>query len=194
MPPPTFFCDVNSPYSWMAEERIGELIPDADWRPLYTPLLLRMIGREMWVLTDEREPRMAEIVERAERYGLPPVRWPTALPQRAIDLARAATVAKRHGKVAEFAIAASRAIYTEGRDVSDPDGIRELCGKVGLDADEVLERIATQEVKDEVRATIDEAHALGVKGIPTVVVGGELFWGDDRLDGAAAAARTTVAG
>jgi 2-hydroxychromene-2-carboxylate isomerase len=42
-------------------------------------------------------------------------------------------------------------------------------------------------VKDELRALTDSAHALGVSGVPTVAVGDELFWGDDRLEEAAAA-------
>src|SRR5438552_15199476 len=54
----------------LAQERTGPLITYSHWRPLSTPLLLRMPGRQMWLLTDEPESRMAEIVERAEPYWL----------------------------------------------------------------------------------------------------------------------------
>ncbi|UUY06355.1 DsbA family protein [Svornostia abyssi] len=40
--------------------------------------------------------------------------------------------------------------------------------------------------RDEVRAATDEAVALGVTGVPTVAVSGQLFWGDDRLEDVAA--------
>ena len=43
------------------------------------------------------------------------------------------------------------------------------------------------QVKLALRAATDAAHELGVFGVPTVAVGGELFWGDDRLQDAAAA-------
>ena len=184
----TFYYDVNSPYAWMAAERIGELIPDADWRPVYGPGLLKLAGRQMWVLTDEREPRMREIEQRAQRYGLPPVRWPAAFAHRGIDLVRAAAVARHEGREVPFSLAVSRAIFTQGADPSSPEDIRRLAEENDLDGDALLERIATQEVKDEVRATIDEAHARGARGVPTTFVGDELFWGDDRLDDAAAAA------
>jgi 2-hydroxychromene-2-carboxylate isomerase len=36
------------------------------------------------------------------------------------------------------------------------------------------------------RAATDEAADRGVIGVPTVVVGGEAYWGDDRLEEAAA--------
>jgi 2-hydroxychromene-2-carboxylate isomerase len=44
-------------------------------------------------------------------------------------------------------------------------------------------------VKDELRAVTGDAHARGVFGVPTVAVGAQLFWGDDRLEEAAAALR-----
>jgi 2-hydroxychromene-2-carboxylate isomerase len=189
----TFYYDVNSPYAWMAAERIGELIPDADWRSVYGPALLKLAGRTMWVLTDERPARLAEIEQRAQSYGLPPIRWPQSLAHRGIDLARAATAAKHEGREREFALAASRAIFTTGSDPSDPDGIRRLAEEVGLDGDSLLERIATQEVKDELRETVDEAYARGAHGVPVVIVGDRVFWGDDQLEEAADAARATAA-
>ena len=51
----------------------------------------------------------------------------------------------------------------------------------------VLKAIETRSVKDRLRAATEEAYARGVRGVPTVAVGDELFWGDDRLDEAAAA-------
>jgi len=53
----------------------------------------------------------------------------------------------------------------------------------------LIEATSTAAVKDSLRARNDEAVALGVFGVPTVVVGDQLFWGDDRLDDAAAQAR-----
>ena len=55
MAAPTFYYDPSSPYAWMAEERIGDLIPNADWQALYGFGLLRAAGRTPWVLTEERE-------------------------------------------------------------------------------------------------------------------------------------------
>jgi 2-hydroxychromene-2-carboxylate isomerase len=44
------------------------------------------------------------------------------------------------------------------------------------------------EVREELRASTAQAVARGVTGVPTVVVGDQLFWGDDRLEAAGAAA------
>jgi 2-hydroxychromene-2-carboxylate isomerase len=42
-------------------------------------------------------------------------------------------------------------------------------------------------VKASLRERTEAAIALGVRGVPSVVVGGQAFWGDDRLEEAAAA-------
>ena len=46
-----------------------------------------------------------------------------------------------------------------------------------------------QSVKDALRAGTDDALAHGVIGVPTIAVGEQLFWGDDRLEEAAEAIR-----
>ena len=53
---------------------------------------------------------------------------------------------------------------------------------------EATKSLAATDVKDKLRAATDEALTLGLEGIPTVAVGDELFWGDDRLEEAARAA------
>lgn len=185
---PVFYFDITSVYAYLAAERIGELIPDADWRPILLAGLFKLTGRSSWFLSDERDARIAEIGERVQRYGLPPIRWPGALPQSVLDLQRAATVAKRHGREAPFALAGFRTTFVEGRDPSVPEELRRIASEAGLDGDRLLEEIRDQATKDELRRSTDEAHARGVVGVPTVVVGDDVFWGDDRLEEAARAA------
>ena len=184
-----FYYALSSPYAYLAAERMRTLLPAADWRPILIGGLFKLNGRTSWIFSEERESRMAENEERARRYGLPPITWPTALPENQLGLARAAAVAKRHGKAAPFALEGFRAIYVRGVDPSTDQGLRELATAVDLDGDALIDAIAEQDVKDELRQTTEHAHEQGVPGVPTVVVDGAVFWGDDRLEEAAAAAR-----
>jgi 2-hydroxychromene-2-carboxylate isomerase len=59
---------------------------------------------------------------------------------------------------------------------------------VGFSSDDTAAAVEDPEVDAAIRAASDEAIARGVFGIPTAVVGDTLFWGDDRLDEAAALA------
>ena len=188
---PTFYYDLSSVYAYLAAERIGALIPDADWRPIVLFGLFRLNGRSSWFFSeDERNARLPEIAERADRYGLPPLRWaPNGIPDNLAALGRAATVAKRHGREVPFSLAAFRAMFVEGRDPSDPGELRRLAAETGLDGDGLLHEITQPDLKEELRAATDEAHERGAPGVPTVIVRGQVFWGDDRLEDAAAAVR-----
>ena len=186
---PAFYYDISSPYAYLAAVRMGSVLPDADWQPILIGGLFKLNGRTSWIFSDERESRMAEIEERAERYGLPPITWPTGLPANQLGLQRAATVAKRHDRAADFALEAFRATYVRGIDPSSDQGLREVAAAVDLDGESLVAAIADQDVKDELRRTTEHAHEQGVPGVPTVVVAGAVFWGDDRIEEAAAAAR-----
>ena len=189
--PPVFYYDTNSPYAYLAANRIGDLIPDAVWRPVALPIIFKAIGKMPWSLSDRRPAGVAEIERRAAERGLPPLRWHEDWPREtwSWNPLRAAIVADDEGRQREFAIEAYRVMFAEGRSLADVDNLLDAARAAGLDPDHVRERISgDDDVKDRLRANTDEAIAAGAVGVPTVVVAGELYWGDDRLDEAAAAA------
>jgi len=185
---PLFFYDVASPYAYMTASRIEGVLPEADWRPILMGGLFKLNGRHSWLYDDDREARKAEIERRAAVYGLPPMTWFASMPTSWLAVMRAATVAKRRGKVREFSLAAFRALHAEGRELWHDDQLAELAPAADLAPDELLALVGQQDVKDELRAVTERAHELGAPGVPTVVVGREVYWGDDRLEDAARAA------
>jgi 2-hydroxychromene-2-carboxylate isomerase len=66
--------------------------------------------------------------------------------------------------------------------MSDVDNVLVAAAACELHPNAVLKGLETQSVKDKLRVATDEAIERGVQGIPTVAVGDELFWGDDRLE------------
>ena len=88
----------------------------------------------------------------------------------------------------QFAREAFRSAFQRGADLSIPAHVLDAARRAGLDPDAVAAAIADPEIKQALRAATDAAHELGVFGVPTVAVGEELFWGDDRLEDAAALA------
>jgi 2-hydroxychromene-2-carboxylate isomerase len=189
--PAVFYYDFNSPYAYLAAERIDELIPDAEWRPIAFAILLGRLGRLERVLeTLDTAPIAAEISERAADRGLPPFAPPKGWPVETWSLAplRAALVADEHGCLREFSSAAYRTSFVESRPLAELDNVLAAARDVGLEPDEVREGIERPEIKERLKGNTEEALARGVTGIPTVAIGDDLFWGDDRLDEAAAAA------
>jgi 2-hydroxychromene-2-carboxylate isomerase len=189
--PATFYYDFNSPYAYLAAERIDRLIPDADWRPIAFAILLGQLGRLERALQElDPAPVAAEVGGRAAERGLAPFAPPEAWPLETWSLAplRAALVADERGRLREFSGAAFRKSFVESRSLAELDNVLAAARDAGLEPDEVREGIRRPEIKERLKRHTDEALARGVTGIPTVVIGDELFWGDDRLEEAAAAA------
>jgi 2-hydroxychromene-2-carboxylate isomerase len=193
----TFYYDFNSPYAYLAAERISSLFKQAGaeqpvWRPISLAFVLRASGRIPWSLQSEssRAEGQKEVARRAAERGLPEVRFPEEWPVESYSLAplRAATYAEQAGRVIAFSLAAFRQQFAAGRPLSDPDNVVLAAAACELHPKAVLKAIETESIKQTVRGRTEEAIGLGVPGVPTVAVDGELFWGDDRLEQAAEAA------
>lgn len=131
---------------------------------------------------------MREVERRASAYGLPPIRWPDPWPGNMLYAMRAATYAKEIGKAVSFSLAAFRQAFAAGRDLSEPENVMIAAAACELHP-RAVEGAATRDaIKLRLREATDEAGDAGLQGIPSVVVGGEVFWGDDRLEEAAARA------
>lgn len=188
---PLFFFGAMSPYSWFASERIDALLPDADWRPVFAGGVFKATGRTSWGLTDQRAAGIADCDARAEAHGLGPIRWPDPWPTLDVLVARAMLHADQEGALGPFALTAMRLAFREGGDLSELATVEEAGRRVGLDPARIRSAVADPAQKAALREATEAAVALGVSGVPTVVVGHELYWGDDRLEAAAQAARAS---
>ncbi len=210
---PLFFFGAMSPYSWFAAERIERLLPEARWHGVFAGAIFKASGRVSWGLTEDRIDGMADCESRAAARGLGPIRWPDPWPTNDLLIARAMTFAEHrspgpgpgagandaaaradHTAAKALGLAAMRLAFLEGADLGEEGVVLEAGGRAGLDVEELREALSDAEIKDALRRATDDALALGLFGVPTIAIGGELFWGDDRLDEAAAAHGSQPAG
>jgi 2-hydroxychromene-2-carboxylate isomerase len=190
LPDVTFYFDLGSPYAYLTAERISEVLPTpVSWQPLSLGALFKLADRSSWSLgdLDRRHAGITEVERRAALYGLPPVRWPDPWPSNYLFAMRACTFAFQAGCGEELALRAFRASFQHGHDLGLPEHVLSLAAEVGLDPRAVEQATQDAEVKLALRAATEAAHALGVFGVPTIAVGDQLFWGDDRLSDAASA-------
>jgi 2-hydroxychromene-2-carboxylate isomerase len=186
----TFYYDLGSPYAYLVAERLAKVLPEqVAWQPVSLGGLFKANGRSSWGLSDPagRQEGMTEVQRRAHAYGLPPVRWPDPWPSNYLFAMRAATFAFQQGRGREFTVQAFRHAFQQGHDLGVPERVLDVAAEVGLDPQALEAASGDPDVKQSLRAATDAAHELGVFGVPTIAVGDELFWGDDRLKDAAAA-------
>jgi 2-hydroxychromene-2-carboxylate isomerase len=189
----TFYYDLGSPYAYLSAERISGLFTEAEleqpeWQPVLLGGLFGRFDRSSWAETPARAEGMAEIERRVAEYGLPPMVWPKPWPNNGLVAMRAATFAKQTGRTVAFSLAAFRQAFAAGRDLSDVDNVMIAGAACELHPRALLKAVETEGVKCALREATDRAGDLGVEGVPAVVVGDEVFWGDDRLEEAVQAA------
>lgn len=188
-PVPVFFFGAMSPYSWFAAERIEALLPEARWRGVLAGVVFKAHDRVSWGLTERRAEGIADCEQRAAMYGLGAIRWPQPWPTSDLQIARAMIYAERQDRLKALALSAMRMAFREGADLEQSATVLEAGRRCGIDPGELEAALADPEIKQGLREVNDEALSAGVFGVPTVLVAGELFWGDDRLQEAAEAYR-----
>ncbi len=192
VPEPLFYFGAMSPYSWFAAERISTLLPEARWQGVCAGAIFKANGRTSWGLTENREQGMADCEQRAAQHGLGSIRWPDPWPTSDLTVARAMVWADGQGQLKPYALAAMRISFLEGADLGELSAVQEAARRAGLDPGELAEAVASEEVKAKLREVGDRALAAGVFGVPSIVIGEELYWGDDTLERAASAYRVHV--
>ncbi len=191
----TFYYDLGSPYAYLAAERIHAVFEAAGaaapaWRPVLLGALFQRFDRESWARGAGREDGMREVERRAQAYGLPPIRWPEAWPANYLFAMRVATFAAETGRGVSLPLAAFRQHFAAGRDLADPDNVLIAAASAELHPKALTIAVERDKIKAALRDATQAAGDAGVTGVPAVIVGEDVFWGDDRLEDAARAAAT----
>jgi predicted DsbA family dithiol-disulfide isomerase len=81
--------------------------------------------------------------------------------------------AKQHGRQVEMKERLLRAYFVEGRHVGRDEDLADLAAELGLDRDDVLRSLTSNEFLDDVLADQDQAIRYGIQGVPFFVVDGK---------------------
>lgn len=126
--------------------------------------------------------RLAELRRWRDHLGLPLNIKPAHFPVPHETAARMVIAAGDGGDAAGLAQAILTATWAEERDVSDAGTLEEIAGATGHDGAALLAAAERQETATAYAAFSREAVSRGVFGSPSYVYGGEVYWGQDRLD------------
>jgi 2-hydroxychromene-2-carboxylate isomerase len=89
--------------------------------------------------------------------------------------------AQRHGIFRPYHDMVFRRFWSHDLEIDELSDISDVIAAAGGSARE-FEDYVRGPARAEHDRIIEEAEALGVFGVPTMVFNGELFWGGDRID------------
>lgn len=180
-----------SPFTYMGHERLRAICRD---RGAEINLRVMDLGKVFpasgGLALKDRPPqrrayRMMELKRWRDFLDLPLTLEPKFFPVPA-EAAATLILAVQEQKGTETALDVTgdclRAIWTEDRDISSRDTLRDIVSARGLDAPALLTQAASAGIAAVYVMQSQEAIARGIFGSPTYVYNDELFWGQDRLD------------
>ena len=185
-----FYYDFRSPFAYFATQRMNLLTDvgaEMTWRPIYVSVLLNLqANKEPWAERDDpfcpakRAHFMADIFRLIEYWKIPFNMPSPPVPICDEAMAIAALLERDGVPHAEFRDAVFKAVWQDQKDATDPDVLR-ACLAAGQHDPALLEQ-ATDKGVDLLTQNTLVAYERGVFGVPTFVVGEELYFGADRME------------
>lgn len=192
-----FYFGFGSRYSYLASTQIRALEKDAgvrvEWRPMTSGVLMNRRGQNPFATRDasgnwsgaaisgqyNEAYRRADLARWARFYNVPYTE-PRDPIMDGTRRALYAVAAELQGQATPFSSALFASMYEDGTATAEDDCLG-IARAIGLDERRLTEDLASGAAAARHDALVSEAIAAGAFGVPTFVVGKELFWGNDRL-------------
>ena len=174
-----WYFDFVSPFSYLHWQKIRPLVDAGRVRPLpivFGAVLATLQQRGPAEIPKKREFIYRQALWQARREGVPMV-FPPAHPFNPLPALRLCVAA---GTTVAAIDALFDAVWRDGRALDTAEALADVASSLGID--DAAAAIADPAVKERLRANTDAALAAGVFGVPTLAVGGELFWGNESHD------------
>lgn len=182
-----FFFDVGSPTTYLAYHRLRQLRDEYQMTIHYEPMLLGGIFKAAGSASPVGVPAKGrymleqDLPRFAKRYGVALNSNPF-FPLNTLPLMRGVYAARALGCEDRYLSAVFDAMWVHAKNLADADEVARVLDEAGLDAAELLRRCTDPEIKQALIDNTAVAVTRGVFGAPTLFLGDEMFFGQDRLD------------
>lgn len=184
-----FLFDFGGPNSYLAHKVLSGICERTGAQATYVPILLGGLFK----LTNNQAPMMRyaetpakqkyELLEfdRFVKAHAIPFKMNPRFPLNSLYVMRGAIAAQRLGCLAPYVDAVMTAMWIDAADIGNVDVVRDILEHAGLDSEALLALAEDPEVKAELISNTEDAAKRGAFGVPTFFVGGEIYWGKERL-------------
>lgn len=174
------YFNFRSPYCYLASKTMWSIVDDFNVNILWRP-----VGG--WDLRSppERAKRKLPIARQdmsrfARRLGIPVIPPPADTEPTAAGAA--SLYAQEQGVLREYIVETMRIEWAEGQNIGEESVLREVAKRINLDADLVITASKNPVYLSTLAANAAEASTDGAIGVPSFIIGEEIFWGQDRID------------
>lgn len=183
-----FYFDFGSPTSYLAYTQLPGICAEAGAELVYRPVLLGGVFQATGNASPIAIPAkgrytLIDMQRFARRYGVP-MKMNPFFPINTLQLMRAATGVqmRQPERFAALLDCVFKGMWVDALNLGDPAVLGRVLAEAGFDPQALLALTADQEVKDALKANTEAAIKRGMFGAPTMFVGNEMFFGQDRLD------------
>ncbi|WP_322051619.1 2-hydroxychromene-2-carboxylate isomerase [Paraburkholderia bannensis] len=183
-----FYFDFGSPASYLAWTQLPAIAAQYNAQLIYRPILLGGIFKASnnaspAVIPAKGAWMRVDLTRFARRYGVQ-FEYNPHFPINTLMLMRGATGLQMQDEALfqRYVDVVYRAMWAQPRNMADPATIGEVLSEGGLDAAQLLRLVESAAVKEKLKQDTEAAVARGLFGAPTMFVGDEMFFGQDRLD------------
>jgi 2-hydroxychromene-2-carboxylate isomerase len=186
-----FYFDCSSPWTYLAFRNVQPLAASLGtpirWRPILVGGVFNAINPTVYASRDNPVPAKAAYLRKdlqdwARRAGLRIVFPPSVFPVNSVKAMRGCVLLDAQGLLVPFAEEVFAAYWQRDEDISRDEVLAGIGARLGLDADALLQGIGSAPVKAQLRANTEELVARGGFGSPTIFVGDDMYFGNDRLE------------
>lgn len=185
-----FYFDCSSPWTYLAFHAIqplaAETAAEIVWKPILVGGVFNTVNQTVYESRAKPNPRkqaymLQDLAAWAKLYGLGIVFPPKVFPVNSVKCMRGAFVALDEGKLVPYATAAFEAYWGNDLDIAQEAVLADIATRAGLERQRFFAGIETDSCKARLRTNTDELIARGGFGSPTIFVGDQMFFGNDRM-------------
>jgi 2-hydroxychromene-2-carboxylate isomerase len=184
-----FYFDFSCPWTYLAFTRLKETATRTgatiNWHPFLLADLFERIKSDVPADRGDPDPRRSRYrskdLQDWARFCSVTIRIPKPWPVSSESAACGAVVAVREGRAQEFGAGIFRACFEAGSDISSPAVVADVAVAVGFERSEFEQAVQGPEVRQQVRANAAALIKRGGFGSPTMFVGDDMFFGNDRM-------------
>ncbi|RBJ79291.1 2-hydroxychromene-2-carboxylate isomerase [Pseudomonas sp. MWU12-2534b] len=183
-----FFFDLGSPTSYLAYTQLPKICAQTGSQLEYRPMLLggvfKSTGNASPISVPAKGRYMLQDLARFARRYQVELNFNPHFPINTLLLMRAVTGVQLHmpDRFVEFIDCLFRALWVDKRNLNDAATVTQVLEQGGFDPQRILDLSNEEQVKARLKEQTDQALQRGVFGAPSMFVGDQLFFGQDRLD------------